>query len=121
MAVQPSEYRTETASTGYGADLTGYSVAAVDGDIGYVDKATNELLGSSYLVVDTGPWIFGRKVCAGRCSRADRHRREEGLRRPDQAPDQGRARVRRLVLSRRIRSCGFMCGPALASRGGCRD
>ena len=62
MAVQPWEYRTETASTGYDADLTGYSVAAVDGDIGHVDQATDELLGSSYLVVDTGPWIFGRKV-----------------------------------------------------------
>ena len=62
MAVQPWEYRTETGSTGYDADLTGYSVAAVDGDIGHVDQATDELLGSSYLVVDTGPWIFGRKV-----------------------------------------------------------
>ena len=62
MAVQSWEYRTQTASTGYDADLTGYSVAAVDGDIGHVDEATNELLGSSYLVVDTGPWIFGRKV-----------------------------------------------------------
>ena len=62
MPVQPWEYRIETASTGYDADLTGYSVAAVDGDIGHVNEATNELLGSSYLVVDTGPWIFGRKV-----------------------------------------------------------
>ena len=62
MAVQPWEYRTETASTGYDADLTGYSVAAVDGAIGHVNEATNELLGSSYLVVDTGPWIFGHKV-----------------------------------------------------------
>ena len=62
MAFQPWEYRTETASTGYDADLTGYSVETVDGDIGHVDEATNELLGSSYLVVDTGPWIFGRKV-----------------------------------------------------------
>jgi len=62
LAVQPWEYRIETGSTGYDADLTGYSVAAVDGDIGHVDQATDELLGSSYLVVDTGPWIFGRKV-----------------------------------------------------------
>ena len=73
MAVQPWEYRIETASTGYDADLTGYSVAAVDGDIGHVDEATNELLGSSYLVVDTGPWIFGRKVllAAGVVERID--------------------------------------------------
>ncbi len=50
-----------TGSAGYEVDLTGYSVAAVDGDIGHVDEATNELLGASYLVVDTGPWN-GRTV-----------------------------------------------------------
>ncbi len=60
--IQPWEYRTETGSVGYEADLTGYPIAAVDGDIGLVDEATNELLGPSYLVVDTGPWIFGHKV-----------------------------------------------------------
>jgi hypothetical protein len=59
---RPWEYRPETGSAGYDVDLTGYPIAAVDGDIGHVDEATNELLGSSYLVVDTGPWIFGRKV-----------------------------------------------------------
>ncbi|HEU0213417.1 MAG TPA: PRC-barrel domain-containing protein [Jiangellaceae bacterium] len=42
-------------------DLTGYAIAAVDGDIGHVDEATYDT-GASYLVVDTGPWIFGRKV-----------------------------------------------------------
>ena len=35
--------------------------AQLDGSIGKVDEATNEV-GSSYLVVDTGPWIFGKKV-----------------------------------------------------------
>jgi hypothetical protein len=59
---RPWEYRPETGLTGDEVDLTGYPIAAVDGDIGHVDEATNELLGSSYLVVDTGPWIFGRKV-----------------------------------------------------------
>ena len=34
---------------------------ARDGSIGKVDKATYDV-GSSYLVVDTGPWIFGHKV-----------------------------------------------------------
>jgi hypothetical protein len=43
------------------ADLTGFSVEALDGSIGKVDGATYEV-GSSYLVVDTGPWIFGKKV-----------------------------------------------------------
>ena len=61
MAFQPWEYRTDTTGPTSGADLSDYSIAAVDGDIGHVDKATIEL-GASYLVVDTGPWIFGRKV-----------------------------------------------------------
>ena len=43
------------------ADLTGYSVEATDGKIGKVDEATYEV-GGSYLIVDTGPWIFGKKV-----------------------------------------------------------
>jgi hypothetical protein len=44
-----------------GVDLSGYGVEAVDGSIGKVDEATYEV-GSSYIVVDTGPWIFGKKV-----------------------------------------------------------
>jgi len=36
-------------------------VEALDGSIGKVDEASNEV-GSGYLVVDTGPWIFGKKV-----------------------------------------------------------
>ena len=43
------------------ADITGFGVEAVDGSIGKVDEATYEL-GRSYIVVDTGPWIFGKKV-----------------------------------------------------------
>ena len=46
-------------------DVTGFEVEATDGGIGKVDEATNEV-GSSYLVVDTGPWIFGKKVHAAR-------------------------------------------------------
>jgi hypothetical protein len=42
-------------------DLTGFKVEATDGSIGKVDEATYEI-GSSYLVIDTGPWIFGKKV-----------------------------------------------------------
>ena len=42
-------------------DVSGFHVEAIDGRIGKVDEATYEV-GSSYLVVDTGPWIFGRKV-----------------------------------------------------------
>jgi hypothetical protein len=43
------------------ADLIGYSVDATDGSIGKIDDATNEV-GRSYVVVDTGPWIFGKHV-----------------------------------------------------------
>jgi hypothetical protein len=42
-------------------DVQGFKVEALDGDIGKVDEATYDV-GSSYIVVDTGPWIFGRKV-----------------------------------------------------------
>ena len=52
--------------------LEGYSVEAMDGSIGKVDEATYNV-GSSYLVVDTGPWIFGKKVMlpAGVVERVD--------------------------------------------------
>ena len=55
-----------------GADLSGYSVEALDGGIGKIHEATNDV-GSSYIVVDTGPWIFGKKVMlpAGVIDRVD--------------------------------------------------
>ena len=42
-------------------NVVGYGVEARDGSIGKVDDATYDA-GSSHLVVDTGPWIFGKKV-----------------------------------------------------------
>jgi hypothetical protein len=53
-------------------DLTGFSVEAADGGIGKVDEATYETT-RSYIVVDTGPWIFGKKVLlpAGVVERVD--------------------------------------------------
>ena len=53
-------------------NLVGYGVEAIDGSIGKVDEASNEV-DSSYLVVDTGPWIFGKKVMlpAGTIVRVD--------------------------------------------------
>jgi hypothetical protein len=42
-------------------DLKGFDVEALDGEIGHVDDATYEV-GNSCIVVDTGPWIFGKKV-----------------------------------------------------------
>jgi hypothetical protein len=55
-----------------GRDITGYGVEAVDGSIGKVDEATYEA-GSSFVIVDTGPWIFGKKVMlpAGVVQRVD--------------------------------------------------
>jgi hypothetical protein len=44
-----------------GIDLSGWSVEAVDGSTGKIDEATYET-SRSYLVVDTGPWILGKKV-----------------------------------------------------------
>lgn len=56
-------YRQESGlASGQGdSDLVGYGVAALDGSIGKIDEATYEA-GTSYIVVDTGPWIFGEKV-----------------------------------------------------------
>ncbi len=42
-------------------DIAGYSVEATDGGIGKIDEATYEA-GGSFVIVDTGPWIFGKKV-----------------------------------------------------------
>jgi hypothetical protein len=42
-------------------NLDGFKVEATDGSIGKVDEATYET-GGSYIVVDTGKWIFGKKV-----------------------------------------------------------
>ncbi len=51
-------YRDETIGD---IDLVGFEVEATDGDIGKIDDATDEA-GGSFIVVDTGPWIFGKKV-----------------------------------------------------------
>jgi hypothetical protein len=55
-----------------GQELVGYEIEGVDGKLGTIDEATAEA-GSSFLVVDTGPWIFGRKsmLPAGIVQRVD--------------------------------------------------
>jgi hypothetical protein len=52
--------------------VEGFRVEATDGSIGKVDEATYDV-GRSYIVVDTGPWIFGKKVMlpAGVIERVD--------------------------------------------------
>jgi hypothetical protein len=51
-----------------GTALAGMDVEATDGGIGKIETATDE-----YIVVDTGPWIFGKKVMlpAGVIDRVD--------------------------------------------------
>jgi hypothetical protein len=55
------EIWTFTVATPSNVDLTGFKVEARDGSIGKVDEATHEA-GGSFIIVDTGPWIFGKKV-----------------------------------------------------------
>ncbi|MEU5400254.1 PRC-barrel domain-containing protein [Streptomyces sp. NPDC005963] len=55
-----------------GADLTGFKVEATDGQIGKVDKYSEDV-DAAHIVVDTGMWIFGKHVLlpAGTISRID--------------------------------------------------
>ena len=57
-------------------DLSGYRVEATDGEVGKVDEASHEI-GSGAIIVDTGPWIFGKKVMlpVGVISRIDEDER----------------------------------------------
>ena len=67
-------YRTESglADSALRRDISGFGVEALDGSIGKIDEATYEV-SSSYAVVDTGSWIFGKKVMlpAGVIDRVD--------------------------------------------------
>jgi hypothetical protein len=69
MAVEMWSYRIEDIED---MDVSGFDVVATDGEVGTVIKASREL-GSSWLVVDTGPWIIGKKVLlpAGTIERVD--------------------------------------------------
>jgi hypothetical protein len=55
------EIWTFAVATPANLDLAGCKVEARDGGIGKVDEATYDA-GGSFVVVDTGPWIFGKKV-----------------------------------------------------------
>jgi hypothetical protein len=58
-------------------DVTGYDVEATDGSIGKIDEASTDA-GASWLVVDTGFWIFGKKrlIPAGAVTRVDHDLRQ---------------------------------------------
>ena len=51
-------YRAQVETTS--AAVVGFDVEATDGGIGHIDEASDEV-GRSYIVVDTGFWIFGKK------------------------------------------------------------
>ena len=71
-SVEMWSYSRESGFTDATGDIVGYKVEAADGGIGKIDEATYDA-GSSYVVVDTGPWIFGKKVIlpAGIIERVD--------------------------------------------------
>jgi hypothetical protein len=60
-AWDPWNYRESGYTSGREANWTGFDVEATDGSIGSIDEATYDT-DASYIVVDTGPWIFGKKV-----------------------------------------------------------
>ncbi len=62
MSTDVWTYREEALGTNLDkANIVGYGVEALNGSIGKVDEATFDA-GSAFIVVDTGPWIFGKKV-----------------------------------------------------------
>jgi hypothetical protein len=79
-------------------DLADFKVQARDGDIGKVELSKTEA-GRSFIVVDTGPWIFGKKVIlpASTIERVDLNQRtvfvdrtkEEIKNAPEFDPDRG--------------------------------
>jgi hypothetical protein len=59
MAIELWDFRSDVGQER--TDLRGMSVEALDGGVGKVDDVVQEP-GASFLVVDTGPWILGKKV-----------------------------------------------------------
>jgi hypothetical protein len=56
------KYRDKSLATSLTQqDIRGYDVEAIDGSIGKIDDETLET-DTGHIVVDTGPWIFGKKV-----------------------------------------------------------
>jgi len=56
----PWNYRADAGWTAE-RDVVGYHVEATDGSIGKIGEASHAT-DDSYLVVETGPWIFGKRV-----------------------------------------------------------
>jgi hypothetical protein len=79
MRTEMWTYTTDVSA--HDLNVEGFEVEATDGDIGKIDEATYEV-GSSFVVVDTGPWILGRKVLlpAGVIERIDLDNRKVAVR-----------------------------------------
>src|SRR5918994_7389829 len=61
MAMRTTGMYTYRTSDFTSTDLSGFEVEATDGGIGKIDECSHKA-GAGYVVVDTGPWIFGKKV-----------------------------------------------------------
>jgi hypothetical protein len=70
MEIDIWRYRDDSHA---GVNLVGFGVEALDGSIGKIDEASGDAATGSSIVVDTGPWIFGKKVMlpAGVIDRVD--------------------------------------------------
>lgn len=71
-------YRDPTLATSLSKqELVGFDVESIDGSIGKIDDATLET-DYGFIVVDTGPWIFGKKVMipAGTVNHVDHDERK---------------------------------------------
>ncbi len=55
------QYRESMGFSARGVDLSGFRVVGKDGEIGTVDRASNDVR-VNYVVVDTGDWSPGRQV-----------------------------------------------------------
>src|ERR671933_483674 len=84
MTVDLWSFRGEVAARA--VDLQGMSVEALDGSVGKVQDVIDRE-GSAFLLVDTGPWIFGKtvKLPAGLVSGVDA---ESGSVRVDRAKEE---------------------------------
>jgi hypothetical protein len=61
MTVDPSHIWNYREPWTDGRDIAGFEVEAIDGSIGHIDEAASEA-DASHIVVDTGFWIFGKKI-----------------------------------------------------------
>ena len=114
---KPWEYRAEAGFV-KGTDLTGYTVVAVDGDLGHVEAEYDGR--PAYLDVDVGSWLLGHHVTlpVGLVERIDATERKvyvdrtkdqiEHAPRPDQASPTTSTITRTWVITTPTRTCRRM-------------